>query len=117
ANDGDVNVGQTSEKELQNIVAAHKQSGIYLTCLGIGMGNYKDSKLEALATNGNGNFAYIDNLQEAEKTLMTEFTKNMYAIANNAFLTVTFNKNLVSAYRLIGFDNKKDELVAGTATI
>ncbi len=117
ATDGDFNVGQTSEKELQNIVAAHKQSGIYLTCLGIGMGNYKDSKLEALATNGNGNFAYIDNLQEAERTLMTEFTKNMYAVANDAFLTVMFDKNAVSAYRLIGFDNRKDDLVAGTATI
>ena len=117
ATDGDFNVGQTSEKELQNIVSTHKQSGIYLTCLGIGMGNYKDSKLEALATNGNGNFAYIDNLMEAEKTLMTEFTKNMYAVANDAFLTVTFNKNAVNAYRLIGFDNKKDDLSAGTATI
>jgi Ca-activated chloride channel family protein len=117
ATDGDFNVGQTSEKDLQNIVASHKQSGIYLTCLGIGMGNYKDSKLEALATNGNGNFAYIDNLQEAERTLMTEFTKNMYAVANDAFLTVSFNKNEVSAYRLIGFDNKKDDLIAGTATI
>jgi Ca-activated chloride channel family protein len=117
ATDGDFNVGQTSEKDLQNIVATHKQSGIYLTCLGIGMGNYKDSKLEALATNGNGNFAYIDNLQEAERTLMTEFTKHMYAVANDVFLTVMFNKNAVSAYRLIGFDNKKDDLVAGTATI
>lgn len=117
ATDGDFNVGQTSEKELQNLVASHKQSGIYLTCLGIGMGNYKDSKLEALATNGNGNFAYIDNLQEAERTLMTEFTKNMYAVANDAFLTVNFDKNAISAYRLIGFDNKKDDLAAGSSTI
>jgi Ca-activated chloride channel family protein len=117
ATDGDFNVGQTSEKDLQSIVASHKQSGIYLTCLGIGMGNYKNSKLEALATNGNGNFAYIDNLQEAEKTLMTEFTKNMYAVANDAFLTVTFNKNAVRAYRLIGFDNKKDDLIADSAII
>ena len=117
ATDGDFNVGQTSDKELQNIIATHKQSGIYLTCLGVGMGNYKDSKLEALATNGNGNFAYIDNIQEAEKTLMTEFTKTMYAVANDAFLTITFNKNWVSAYRLIGFDNKKDDLSAGIATI
>lgn len=117
ATDGDFNVGQTSEKELQNIVMIHKQTGIYLTCLGVGMGNYKDSKLEALATNGNGNFAYIDNQQEAERTLMTEFTKNMYAVADDAFLTVSFNKNAVSNYRLIGFDNKKDDLATGTATI
>ncbi len=102
---------------MQQIVATHKQSGIYLTCLGVGMGNYKDSKLEAMATIGNGNFAYIDNLQEAGKTLMTEFTKNMYAVADDAFLTVTFDKHAVSAYRLIGFDNKKDDLAAGIATI
>lgn len=117
ATDGDFNVGQTSERELQNIVSSHKQSGIYLTCLGIGMGNYKDSKLEALATNGNGNFAYIDNLREAEKTLMTEFTKNMYSVANDAFLSVTFNKDKISAYRLLGFDNKKDDLATGNAII
>jgi Ca-activated chloride channel family protein len=117
ATDGDFNVGQTSEKELQNIIATHKQSGIYLTCLGVGMGNYKNSKLEALATNGNGNFAYLDNLGEADRTLMTEFTKNMYAVADNAFLTVTFNKSAVIAYRLIGFDNRKEDLTAGIATI
>lgn len=117
ATDGDFNVGQTSEKELQNMIAKHKQSGIYLTCLGIGMGNYKNSKLEALATNGNGNFAYIDNLREAQKTLMTEFTKNMYTVANDAHLTVQFNKEMINAYRLIGFDNKKDDIAASNAAI
>ena len=110
ATDGDFNIGQTSDKELENIVSSHKQSGIYLTCLGIGMGNYKDSRLEMLAKKGNGNFAYIDNIQEAQKTMVTEFTKNMYAVANNALLDVKFNEKAVKSYRLIGYDNKKDAL-------
>ncbi len=110
ATDGDFNVGQTSEKELEDLIAQHKQSGIYLTCLGVGMGNYKDSKLEVLATKGNGNFAYIDNLQEAQKVLIKEFTKTLYSVADDAYLSVHFNPDLVKGYRLIGFDNKKDAL-------
>ena len=69
ATDGDFNVGQTSDKELEDIVLANRQSGIYLTCLGVGMGNYKDSKLEALAKKGNGNFAYLDNIRKLKKYL------------------------------------------------
>ncbi len=117
ATDGDFNVGQTSEKELEDIVSKHKQTGTYLTCLGVGMGNYKDSKLETLATKGNGNFAYIDNLQEAEKVLITEFTKTMYAVANDAYLSVKFNPEFVQEYRLIGFDNKKDALADSTSQL
>ena len=110
ATDGDFNIGQTSEKELEDLISEHKRSGIYLTCLGVGMGNYKDSKLAALATKGNGNFAYIDNLEEAEKVLVTEFTKTLYAVADDAYLSIHFNEDLVKQYRLIGFDNKKDAL-------
>ena len=110
ATDGDFNIGQTSDKELENIVSAHKQKGISLTCLGTGMGNYKDSRLETLAKKANGNFAYIDNLQEAQKTMVSEFTKNMYAVANNAILHVHFNDALVKKYRLIGYDNRKDAI-------
>ena len=109
ATDGDFNVGQTSEKDLEDLVVFQRQSGIYLTCLGVGMGNYKDSKLETLATKGNGNFAYLDNIAEAEKVLVTEFTKTIYSVANDAFTTVTFNSGLVKAYRIIGYDNKKEE--------
>jgi Ca-activated chloride channel family protein len=108
ATDGDFNVGQTSDKELEDIVTANRESGIYLTCLGVGMGNYKDSKLEALAKKGNGNFAYLDNIQEAEKVLVTEFTKTLYTVANNAYVSISFNPAYVSKYRLIGFDNKSD---------
>ncbi len=110
ATDGDFNVGQSSEKELEELIARQRQSGIYLTCLGMGMGNYKDSKLETLAKRGNGNFAYLDNLKEAEKVLVTEFTKTMYAVATDAFINIRFNPQLVKKYRLIGFDNKEDAL-------
>ena len=108
ATDGDFNVGQKSDKELENLILEYRQTGIYLTCLGVGMGNYKDSKLETLAKKGNGNFAYIDDLKEAEKVLITEFTKTMYAVASDAFLSVKFDSSLVKEYKLIGFENKKD---------
>ncbi len=117
ATDGDFNVGQSSDKELEELIVQYKQSGIYLTCLGVGMGNYKDSKLETLAKRGNGNFAYIDQLREAEKVLVTEFTKNMYAVANDASIHLQFDPSTVSAYRLIGFDNKKQALTEGNNTL
>ncbi len=114
ATDGDFNVGQTSEEELEDMITTHRQSGIYLTCLGVGMGNYKDSKLEVLAKKGNGNFAYIDDLDEGEKVLVKEFSKTLYSVADDAFLSVKFNPKVVNQYRLIGFDNKKDALEDST---
>lgn len=117
ATDGDFNVGQTSDKELEDIVTAHRQSGIYLTCLGVGMGNYKDSKLETLAKNGNGNFAYIDNTYEAGKVLVTEFSKTLYTVANDAFMKVYFNPYYVKTYRLIGYDNKKETVEDGVTEL
>jgi Ca-activated chloride channel family protein len=116
ATDGDFNVGQTTDKELENLVISHRQSGIYLTCLGVGMGNYKDSKLEGLAKKGNGNFAYIDNRFEAEKVLVAEFTKTLYSVANDAYVNVFFNPYYVKRYRLIGFDNKKELLEDNSIT-
>jgi len=106
ATDGDFNEGETSEEELQKLVMQYKSWGVYLTCLGVGMGNYKDSKLEALAKKGNGNFAYLDEEQEAEKVLVREFTQTVYAVADDAYLNIQFNPTLVKEYRLIGFDNK-----------
>ena len=106
ATDGDFNVGQANEDELENMITLHRQSGIYLTCLGVGMGNYKDSKLEILAKKGNGNFAYLDNEKEAEKVLVKEITQTLYSVADDAYLSVNFNPHLVKEYRLIGFDNK-----------
>lgn len=106
ATDGDFNVGLKTEDELDELISQRRQSGIYLTCLGVGMGNYKDSKIQTLARKGNGNFAYLDNFQEAEKVLMTEFSQTLYAVADNVSMNVDFNPSYVREYRLIGFDNK-----------
>lgn len=110
ATDGDFNVGQTSDKELEDLITQYRQLDIYLTCLGVGMGNYKDSKLEGLAKKGNGNFAYLDNEREAEKVLVKEFTQTLYAVADDVSMNVRFNKSIVHQYRLIGFDNKLNAL-------
>lgn len=107
ATDGDFNIGQNSEKDLEDLISKEKQSGVYLTCLGVGMGNYKDSKIEALSKKGNGNFAYIDDVREAEKVLVTEFTQTLYSIASNVYINAKFNPDVVKQYRLIGYDNKK----------
>lgn len=106
ATDGDFNVGLRTEQELDEMISQHRESGVYLTCLGVGMGNYKDSKIQTLAKKGNGNFAYLDNFKEAEKVLLKEFTQTLYAVANNVYMNVEFNADLVKDYRLIGFDNK-----------
>jgi Ca-activated chloride channel family protein len=106
ATDGDFNVGLKTEQELDEMISQHRESGVYLTCLGVGMGNYKDSKIQTLAKKGNGNFAYLDNFKEAEKVLLKEFTQTLYAVAENVYMNVEFNPDLVKEYRLIGFDNK-----------
>jgi Ca-activated chloride channel homolog len=116
ATDGDFNVGLKTETELDELISQQRESGIYLTCLGVGMGNYKDSKIQTLARKGNGNFAYIDNFREAEKVLLKEFTQTLYAVADDVYMNVQFNPEYVKEYRLIGFDNKvgalKDSLSA-----
>jgi Ca-activated chloride channel family protein len=106
ATDGDFNVGEQSEAELNQLINGYRGSGIYLTCLGVGMGNYKDSKLEVLANRGKGNFAYLDNEKEAEKVLMEEFAQTVYAVAKEAYIEIRFDPAQVKSYRLIGFDNK-----------
>ncbi len=106
ATDGDFNVGLRTENDLDELISLHRESGIYLTCLGVGMGNYKDSKIQTLARKGNGNFAYLDNFKEAEKVLLQEFTQTLYAVADDAYMNVIFNPDYVKEYRLIGFDNK-----------
>jgi len=108
ATDGDFNVGETSEKAMEELITRERQSGVYLTCLGVGMGNFKDSKLETLAKRGNGNYAYLDDIKEAEKVLVKELTQTFYSVADDCFLNVQFNSKLVKDYRLIGFDNKRD---------
>ena len=110
ATDGDFNIGITNEKELENFIVKYRNTGIYLTCLGVGMGNYKDSKLETLARYGNGNFAYLDNEREAEKVLVKEFAQTTVTVANDVSLHIDFNPELVKEYRLIGFDNTQQAL-------
>lgn len=117
ATDGDFNVGQTSEEELEKMITQHQQWGIYLTCLGVGMGNYKDSKLEILAKKGNGNFAYLDNEQEAEKVLVKELTQTLYSVADDALFNIWFNPAVVKDYRLVGYDNKRKALVDSVSEI
>jgi Ca-activated chloride channel homolog len=116
ATDGDFNVGQSNDKELEQLISTYRELGIYLTCLGVGMGNYKDSKLEALAKKGNGNFSYIDQIQEGEKILVKEFTQTLFAVANEASIAVRFNPQIIKGYRLIGYENQKTVL-ADTSNI
>ena len=104
--DGDFNVGVSSVDGLETLIEQKRQSGVYLTVLGYGMGNYKDNKLQTLAEKGNGNHAYIDNLQEANKVLVNEFGSTMVAVANDVKLQVEFNPHFVSAYRLIGYESR-----------
>lgn len=110
ATDGDFNVGENSEKALDELITKQRQTGVYLTCLGVGMGNFKDSKLQTLAKKGNGNYAYLDDINEAEKVLVKELTQTFYAVADDVFMNVQFNPGMVKQYRLVGFDNKKDAL-------
>ena len=117
ATDGDFNVGQTTEKELEELITKERQSGIYLTCLGVGMGNYKDSKIEALAKRGNGNFAYLDDIKEGEKILVKELTQTLYTVANDVTMNIAFNPALVKEYRLIGYDNKKNAITDSTSIL
>lgn len=117
ATDGDFNVGIRNENELEELILAQKETGIYLTCLGIGMGNYKDSKIQALAKKGNGNFAYIDSYAEADKILLKEFTQTLYTVADDVYLAADFNPEYIKDYRLIGFDNKVGAIKDSSSTI
>lgn len=117
ATDGDFNVGLRTEEELEEMITRQRESGIYLSCLGVGMGNYKDSKIQTLARKGNGNFAYLDNYGEAEKVLLREFTQTLYAVADDAYMNVEFNPRFVKGYRLLGFDNKMGALNDTTSMV
>lgn len=107
ATDGDFNVGASSDNDMQRLIEEERKSGVFLTCLGFGMGNYKDSKMETLANKGNGNYAYIDNIQEANRFLGKEFKGSMFAIAKDVKIQIEFNPAHVQAYRLIGYENRK----------
>lgn len=106
ATDGDFNVGVTSEGELEKLISEKKESGVYLSVLGFGYGNYKDNKLETLADKGNGNYAYIDTIFEAKKALVDDMGATLVAVAKDVKLQVEFNPELIKGYRLIGYENR-----------
>ncbi|MCB0491756.1 MAG: von Willebrand factor type A domain-containing protein [Cyclobacteriaceae bacterium] len=106
ATDGDFNVGSSSNASMERLIEEKRGDGIFLTALGYGMGNYKDSKMEILADKGNGNYAYIDNILEAQKVLVNEFGGTLFTIAKDVKLQVEFNPAKVQAYRLIGYENR-----------
>jgi Ca-activated chloride channel family protein len=104
--DGDFNVGVSSDGDLVRMIEEERKSGVFLTVLGYGMGNYQDNKMQQLADKGNGNHAYIDNLDEARKTLVHEFGGTMYTIAKDVKLQLEFNPAQVAGYRLVGYENR-----------
>ncbi len=106
ATDGDLNIGLTSEEELEELITKKRESGIYLSVLGFGTGNIKDNKMETLADKGNGNYAYIDSFREAKKVLVNEMTATLLTICKDVKLQVEFNPAVVSDYRLVGYENR-----------
>ena len=106
ATDGDFNIGISSPRELEKMIETKRATGIYLTVLGFGMGNYKDNRMQVLAEKGNGNHAYIDNLTEAKKVLVNEFGGTLFTVAKDVKIQVEFNPAKVQAYRLIGYESR-----------
>jgi Ca-activated chloride channel family protein len=106
ASDGDLNVGISSTEELTAFIEGKRDQGVYLSVLGFGTGNYKDSKMEALADNGNGVYYYIDGETEAEKVFGTDIFGTLYTVAEDVKLQIEFNPDAISSYRLIGYENR-----------
>jgi len=106
ATDGDFNVGITNDNALLRLIEDKAKTGVFLTVLGVGMGNYKDARLEMLADKGNGNFAYIDTLNEARKVLVDQMSSTLVTMASDVKVQVEFNPAVVDAYRLIGYENR-----------
>lgn len=105
--DGDFNVGESSNAAMERLVEEKRKKGVFISVLGFGMGNYKDDRLEIIANKGNGNYGYIDNIQEARKILVSEFAGTLYTIAKDVKLQIEFNPERVKAYRLIGYENRR----------
>lgn len=107
ATDGDLNVGLTTEEELEDLITEKKESGVFLSVLGFGTGNIKDNKMETLADKGNGNYAYIDSLKEAHKVLVEEMGATLLTVCKDVKFQVEFNPAVVKEYRLIGYENRR----------
>ncbi len=106
ATDGDFNVGESSNGGIEKLITSKRDLGIFITVLGFGMGNVKDDKMEIIADKGNGNYSYIDNLQEARKVLVREFGGTLFTIAKDVKFQIEFNPEKVASYRLIGYENR-----------
>ncbi|HVW14336.1 MAG TPA: von Willebrand factor type A domain-containing protein [Mucilaginibacter sp.] len=106
ATDGDFNVGDSSDGDMETLITGERYSNVPITIMGFGMGNLKDSKMEILADKGDGNYAYIDNLTEARKTLVTKYGGTMYMVAKDVKLQVEFNPAIVQSYRLVGYEDR-----------
>ncbi|MBL4653330.1 MAG: von Willebrand factor type A domain-containing protein [Flavobacteriales bacterium] len=106
ATDGDFNVGASSDNAMEKLIEEKRKSGVFLTVLGFGMGNYKDSKMEVIADKGNGNYAYIDNIMEAKKVFVNELGATLFTIAKDVKIQVEFNPSKVAYYKLIGYENR-----------
>jgi Ca-activated chloride channel family protein len=106
ATDGDFNIGESSNGGMERLVEEKRELGVFITVLGFGMGNVKDDKMEIIADKGNGNYSYIDNLQEARKVLVREFGGTLFTIAKDVKFQIEFNPAKVKSYRLIGYENR-----------
>lgn len=104
--DGDFNVGEQSDDALEHLIVQERESGVFLTVLGVGQGNYQDKKMELLADKGNGNYAYLDNLDEARRVLVQQFGGTLFTLAKDVKLQVEFNPQRVREYRLVGYENR-----------
>jgi Ca-activated chloride channel family protein len=105
--DGDFNVGVSSEAGLKDLISKKKETGVFFSCLGFGSGNYSDTTMKTLASNGNGNYSYIDCPREANKALDEEFFSTIYTVAKDTKFQVEFNPKAVKGYRLIGYETRK----------
>jgi Ca-activated chloride channel family protein len=106
ATDGDFNVGPSSNAEMERMIEKYRDRGIFISVCGFGMGNYKDDKMEIIADKGNGNYSYIDNLMEAKKVFINEFSSTLYTIAKDVKIQIEFNPAFVKEYRLVGYENR-----------
>ncbi len=106
ATDGDFNVGESSDEAMEQLIVQQRETGVFLTVLGVGRGNLRDSRMEMLADKGNGNYAYLDNLDEARRTLVAQFGGTLFTVAKDVKLQVEFNPARVASYRLIGYENR-----------
>ena len=105
--DGDFNIGISSPRELEDFIAAKRESGVFLTVLGVGRGNFQDANMKKLANAGNGNYAFLDSVLEAKKVMMNEFGGTLMTVAKDVKVQIEFNPSEVEGYRLLGYENRR----------